>query len=74
MFGEGRKRIIAFQLLYCMFIIVGSFLNVTSVINITDAMMIAVSIPNIITMYILAPEIQKDLEAYCKTYNVKKFF
>lgn len=74
MFGEGRKRVIAFQLFYCAFIIIGSFLNVTSVINITDAMMIAVSIPNIIAMYILAPEIKRDLITYCKKYNVTKVF
>lgn len=74
MFGEGKKRIIAFQIFYCAFIIIGSFLNVTSVINITDAMMIAVSIPNIIAMYILAPEIKRDLITYCKKYNVTKVF
>ncbi len=74
MFGEGKKRIIAFQLFYCTFIVIGSFLNVTSVINITDAMMIAVSIPNIITMYILAPEIKRDLISYCKKYKAGKVF
>lgn len=74
MFGEGRKRVIAFQLFYCSFIIIGSILNVTSVINITDAMMIAVSIPNIIAMYILAPEIKRDLIAYCKKHNVTSVF
>ncbi len=74
MFGEGKKRIIAFQLFYCAFIIIGSFLNVTSVINITDAMMIAVSVPNIIAMYILAPEIKRDLIAYCKKHKVSAVF
>lgn len=47
-------------------------MNVTSVINITDAMMIAMSVPNIIAMYILAPEVKKDLKAYCQRYKVGK--
>ena len=47
-------------------------MNVTSVINITDAMMIAMSVPNIIAMYILAPEVKKDLKAYCQKYKVGK--
>ena len=72
LFGEGKKRSLAFQLLYCSFIVIGSVLNVTSVINITDAMMIAMSVPNIIAMYILAPEIKKDLKEYCLKHNLGK--
>ncbi|MFI3300903.1 MAG: alanine/glycine:cation symporter family protein [Candidatus Gastranaerophilales bacterium] len=70
--GEGKKRSLAFQLIYCSFIVIGSVLNVTSVINITDAMMIAMSIPNIIAMYILAPEVKKDLAEYCRKYQLGK--
>ena len=72
LFGEGRKRTLTFQFIYCAFIIIGSVLNVTSVINITDAMMIAMSIPNIIAMYILAPEIKKDLAEYCRVHQIGK--
>jgi len=72
LFGEGRKRTLTFQFIYCAFIIIGSVLNVTSVINITDAMMIAMSIPNIIAMYILAPEIKKGLAEYCRKHQVGK--
>lgn len=70
--GEGKKRSLTFQLIYCSFIVIGSVLNVTSVINITDAMMIAMSIPNIIAMYILAPEIKKDLADYCRKHQLGK--
>ena len=42
-------------------------MNLRSVINITDAMMISMSVPTIITMYILAPEIKRDLCAYAKS-------
>ncbi|MDR1326951.1 MAG: alanine:cation symporter family protein [Heliobacteriaceae bacterium] len=73
LFGEGQKRTLTFQFIYCAFVVIGSVLNVTSVINITDAMMIAMSIPNIIAMYILAPEIKKDLAEYCRKYQVGKF-
>ena len=70
--GEGKKRTLTFQFIYCAFIVIGSVMNVTSVINITDAMMIAMSVPNIIAMYILAPEVKKDLKAYCQKYKVGK--
>ena len=45
-------------------------MNVTSIINITDAMMIAMCVPNIIALYILAPEIKKDLKNYCQRYKI----
>ena len=34
--------------------------------------MIAMSVPNIIAMYILAPEIKKDLKEYCLKHNLGK--
>lgn len=70
--GEGKKRVLTFNILYCVFIVIGSVMNVESVINITDAMMIAMCVPNIITLYILAPEIKRDLKAYCLKHGVGK--
>ena len=45
-------------------------MNVKSIIDITDAMMISMSVPNIITMYILAPEIKKDLCEYARRHKI----
>ena len=74
LFGEGKKRAITFNLIYCVFVVVGSVLNVKSVIEITDAMMIAMCIPNVIVLYILCPEIKRDLIEYCKKFNLPKVF
>ena len=74
LFGEGYKRTLIFQIAYCGFIIIGSVMNLRSVINITDAMMISMSVPNIITMYILAPEIKRDLCEYARRHNVAATF
>ncbi|MGN1152532.1 MAG: alanine:cation symporter family protein, partial [Candidatus Gastranaerophilaceae bacterium] len=71
--GEGKKRVLTFNLIYCLFIIIGSAMNVASVINITDAMMIAMCVPNIIVLYILAPEINADLKDYCKRMHIAKW-
>ena len=68
--GEGKKRVMAFNLLYCLFIVIGSAMNISSILNITDAMMLSMCVPNIIVLYILAPEIKKDLKEYLKKYNM----
>ena len=74
MFGEGKKRAITFNLIYCIFIVIGSVMNVRSVVEITDAMMIAMCVPNIIVLYILCPEIKNDLIDYCKRFKLPKVF
>ena len=74
--GEGKKRVFAFNLLYCLFIVIGSAMNVSSILNITDAMMLSMCVPNIIVLYILAPEIKHDLKDYFERHNfpiAKKF-
>jgi len=68
--GEGKKRVITFNIIYCLFIIIGSAMNVKSIIDITDAMMIAMCIPNVIVLYVLAPEIKRDLADYLKRHNM----
>ena len=68
--GEGKKRVITFNLIYCLFIVIGSAMNVQSIIDITDAMMVSMCVPNIIVLYILAPEIKRDLRDYLKRHNM----
>ena len=70
LFGEGKKRVLAFNLIYCLFIIIGSAMNVKSVIDITDAMMIALCVPNLIVLYILCPEIKRDLKTYLEKHKM----
>ena len=48
-------------------------MNVGSVIYITDAMMIAMCVPNIIALYILSPEVKRDLIAYCDRHQICKW-
>lgn len=74
LFGEGKKRSIVFHILYCLVIVIGSELNVKSVISIVDAMMLFTSVPNIIALYILAPEIKKYLKKYCNKLNISSPF
>ena len=73
--GEGKKRVLLFNLIYCLFIVIGSCMNVQSIIDITDAMMVSMCVPNIIVLYILAPEIKKDLKEYLEKnkMNFMKF-
>ncbi len=72
--GEGKKRVLTFNMIYCLFIIIGSCMNVQSIIDITDAMMISMCVPNIIVLYILCRDVKSDLRDYCKKYEIAKWF
>ena len=73
LFGEGKKRVFTFNIIYCLFIIIGSAMNVESILNITDAMMIAMCVPNVIVLYILCPEVKKELMKYCVEHKVGRW-
>lgn len=70
MFGEGFKRTKTFQLVFCTFIVVGSAMNLQSVVDFTDATMLAMAVPNLIAIFILLKEIKNDLIEYCKKHDL----
>lgn len=72
--GEGQKRVFTFNMIYCTFIVIGSCMNVQSIIDITDAMMISMCVPNIIVLYILCKDVKSDLKEYCQKYEIAKWF
>ena len=70
LFGEGFKRTKVYQIMFCLFIVIGSCMNLQSVIDFTDATMLAMAAPNLIAIFILLPEIKQDLIDYCKKYKL----
>jgi len=73
-FGIGFKRTKAYQLMFCMFIVVGSAMNINSVVDFTDATMLAMALPNLIAIFILIKEIKNDTIHYCKRHNISNIF
>jgi len=68
--GEGKKRTLFYQLVFLVVIVIGSVMNVETIINLTDAMMLGMAFPNCLAMYILARELKDDVKKYCKKYSV----
>ncbi|MBQ4123042.1 alanine:cation symporter family protein [bacterium] len=68
--GEGKKRIIFYQLIFCLFIIIGSSMNIKSVIDFTDATYLVMAAPNLVAIIVLAKDIKRDLKEYCKKHGL----
>lgn len=62
--GRSPAKVMAFKVFYCLFIVVGAAANLTHLIDLTDALFFAMAIPNVVVLYMMAPEIKKDLRDY----------
>ncbi|MEO0607518.1 MAG: alanine/glycine:cation symporter family protein [Pseudomonadota bacterium] len=63
-FGEGRRKEQIFSLIFCIFIVIGAAIKLDAILDFADAMVFVMAIPNLIGLYIMAPEVKRDLKAY----------
>lgn len=68
--GESKLKTRAFQLLYCVCIVIGSAMNFQSIINLSDAVTLFMAVPNLFALFILSGVVNKELTRYCKKYGV----
>jgi len=72
LFGESKIIKNIYFVVFLGFIIVGASSTLTAVINFSDMMILSMSFPNIIGLYILAPEVFKNLKTYMKEIKLQK--
>ncbi|OUV67403.1 MAG: alanine glycine permease [Cellvibrionales bacterium TMED122] len=64
LFGEGRLRAIVFQMIFCAFIALGCMLELRAVLDFSDAMTFMIALPNILTLYLFAPMVRREVNQY----------
>jgi AGCS family alanine or glycine:cation symporter len=64
LFGEGRRKEMVFNLLFCAFVVIGATMNLGAVVGFSDSMIFAMAVPNIIGVYILMPKVKEELDSY----------
>ncbi len=62
LFGMSKLSRFSYKLIFLSFTIVGTSMNLESVINFSDSMIFAMSIPNIIGLYFLSFKVREDLK------------
>ena len=62
--GQGKWKEQIFNIVFCGFIILGASIQLKAVLDFADALIFVMAIPNILGLYILAPEIKRDLAEY----------
>jgi AGCS family alanine or glycine:cation symporter len=64
LFGESKKIEIFYKVIFCLFAIIGSSLDLIKVIDLSDAALFLMAIPNLIGVYILASVVKKESASY----------
>ncbi|MDX1364967.1 amino acid carrier protein [Arenibacter latericius] len=74
LFGRSKKLELVYKLLYLVFIVLGASVSLGAVLSFADMMILAMSFPNIIGLYILAPEISADMKVYWQKLKEGKLY
>lgn len=62
--GEGRGRRVAFNLVFCAFVALGSTIRLQSVLDFSDAMVFVLCVPNILGLVLLTPVVKEELRRF----------
>ncbi len=69
LFGENKVTDASFKILFLFFVVVGSSMQLGSVIDFSDAMIFAMAFPNLLGCYFLLPVVKKELNEYWADYK-----
>ncbi|MEZ5567984.1 MAG: alanine/glycine:cation symporter family protein [Halioglobus sp.] len=64
LFGESAVMQYLFKAVFCAFIALGCMIQLSAVLEFSDAMIFLIAIPNILGLYLYAPEVKRDVNAY----------
>jgi len=69
LFGEGPGKELLFKGLVLAGIVLGASINLGSVMDFADAMLLSMAVPNVIGVYLLAPAVKRELRSYWADYR-----
>lgn len=72
LFGETKKMKLTYNIIYLSFVVIGSSASMANVMEFSDMMILAMAFPNILGLYLLAPEVKKDLTIYLSNLKLLK--
>ena len=76
LFGEDERGQTFYKLIFCVFVILGCVVQLGPILDISDALVFLICVPNILGLYFLAPIVKRELNAYMADLNsgkIKKY-
>ncbi len=62
--GEGFAKEIVYKLAFLIFVVLGSSMNLNAVVDFSDAMILAMALPNLVALYLLGGVVKRELNSY----------
>ncbi|MGI9386727.1 MAG: alanine/glycine:cation symporter family protein [Methyloligellaceae bacterium] len=76
LFGESMRGQTIYKLIFCLFVVLGCTVQLGPILDISDALVFLICVPNILGLYILSPIVKKEIESYfarIKSGEIKKY-
>lgn len=64
LFGESRGVALGYKLAFCACVVLGASTSLGTIIDFSDGMILAMAVPNMIGVYLLAPVVRRELNGY----------
>ena len=74
LFGKSLKSELVYKALFLIFVVVGASVSLGAVLVFSDMMILAMSFPNIIGLYIMSGEVRNDLKDYLRKLKAGELF
>lgn len=76
LFGEGDRGQLVYKLIFCAFVALGCMVQLGPILDISDALVFLICVPNILGLYILSPIVKRELDSYMariRSGEIKKY-
>ncbi len=76
LFGESERGQTIYKLIFCAFVALGCMVQLGPILDISDALVFLICVPNILGLYFLAPIVKKEMNSYfarIKSGEIRKF-
>lgn len=64
LFGEGANSQLVYKVIFCAFVALGCMVQLGPILDISDALVFLICVPNILGLYFLAPVVRNELKKY----------
>lgn len=64
LFGERYEVLLTHKILYCITVAMAASVDILAIVDITDSLFFLMAVPNILALYLLLPEVRRDLRDY----------
>lgn len=73
LFGDSAKISLAYRILFLIFVVLGSVVSATNILDFGDLMILGMAFPNILGVLLLSNRVKRELDGYWSRYKSGEF-